>query len=163
MTGKHSTQSSQRDYGFIAIVTLVAITAIWLLLMPIVPAIASATLHRFHLRSESFATWALQQPIPSMYNFANRFEVRDRHPGLADSNANATETRYINHFPARVMTFANRRYRYLDQGKDRWFTIESSYRGQTLESWFHAKAKEGGHGFELIQLPSPDLPPGRSH
>ena len=87
------------DYGFRAIVTLVVLIAIWLLLMPWVPVIASATLHRFHLRTSNFALWAIQQPIPSMYNFANRYEVREIPPGLLDPIIENTEKRYINHFP----------------------------------------------------------------
>lgn len=142
-----------RDYGFIAIVVMVLVVAVWLLLMPFVPAIASATLHRFHLRSESFLWWAIQQPIPSMYNFANRFEVREFPPGLVDPILDSPEKRFINHFPTRVLTFANTRYRLLHKGQDRWITIDSTYRGQTLETRFHAKALEGD-GFELVRLPS---------
>jgi hypothetical protein len=146
-------QAQARDYGFLAIVLLVIVVAVWLLLMPFVPAIASATLHRFHLRSKSFPLWAIQQPIPSMYNFANRFEVREYPPGLVDPILDSTEKRYINHFPTRVLTFANTRYLHLRKAEDRWVTIDSTYRGQTVETRFHAKALDGG-GFELVRLPS---------
>lgn len=142
-----------RDYGFAAIVTIVIVVAIWLLLTPLIPSIASATLHRFHLRSGSFPWWAIQQPIPSMYNFANRFEVREFPPGLVDPILDEQEKRYINHFPTRVLTFANTRYTHLIKGQDRWFTIDSTYRGQTVETRFHAKALPGG-GFEIIRLPA---------
>ena len=71
-----------RDYGFFAILSLIAVITIWLLLMPVVPGIASATMHRFHLRSGSFARFAAQFPIPAMYNFANRSEVKDVPPGF---------------------------------------------------------------------------------
>lgn len=151
----HSDPPRTRDYGFIVIVVMVVVVAVWLLLMPFVPAIASATLHRFHLRSESFPWWAIQQPIPSMYNFANRFEVREFPPGLVDPILDNTEKRYINHFPTRVLTFANTRYLHLNKGADRWVTIDSTYRGQTVETRFHAKALDGG-GFELVRLPSPE-------
>ena len=142
-----------RDYGFIVIVALVVVMTTWLLLMPLVPAIASATLRRFHLRTGSFLTWAIQQPIPSMYNFANRYEVREFPPGLVDPIIDTAEKRYINHFPPRILTFANTRYQYLIEGEDRWVTIDSTYRGQTVETRFHAKALDGG-GFELVRLPS---------
>lgn len=142
-----------RDYGFIAIVALSIVIAIWLLLMPWVPAIASSTMNRFHLRGDSFAWWAIQAPIPSMYNFANRFEVREFPAGLVDPILDTTEKRYINHFPTRVLTFANTRYRFLAEGKDRWVTIDSTYRGQTVETQFHAKKLEDA-GFELVRLPS---------
>lgn len=150
-----ASEASQRDYGFIAIATLVTGVAMWLLLMPWVPAISSATMHRFHLRSSSFASWAIQQPIPPMYNFANRVQVDEMPPGMVDPVLNMeNESRYINHFPARVFTFANRRYLHLVAGSDRWLTIESSYRGQKLESLMHAKPNTDGHGFTLIRLPT---------
>jgi hypothetical protein len=130
----------------------VIVIAVWLLLMPIVPAIASATLQRFHLRTRSFPVWAIQFPIPSMYNFANRYQVFEAPHGQSEP----TVDRYCNHFPARLMTFSDARFRYFRQSEDRWFTIESSYAGLTLQSRFHAKAK-GARGFELVRLPSPEV------
>ncbi len=144
------------DIGFILIVAVVAIVVVWLLLTPFISSVASSSLHRFHLRSHSFAWWSVQQPIPSMYNFGNRYEVTEIPPGFIDpifeDFADTTEWRYINHFPARVLTWASRRYRNLNDGKDRWVTIESSYRGQTLTTRFHAKPVADG-GYELIRLP----------
>lgn len=153
----------RRDYGFLAIIAIVVVNVVWLLLMPWVPAVASATLHRFHLGSGSFAIWAMQFPIPSMYNFANRYQVSTVPPGMVDpliempldgsSPSVAPEFRYINHFPSRVLTFADLRYRYLNDGKDRWVTIESTYRGHRLETRIHAKPSPEG-GFELVRLDS---------
>ena len=146
------------DYGFIAIVALVAAVVVWLLLTPFVSSIASSSLYRFHLRSSSFAWFAIQQPIPSMYNFANRYEVAEVPPGLVDPLFSmAVEPRYINHFPARVLTWSSRRYQNLDEGRDRWVTIESSYRGLTVKSVLHAKP-DGEGGFELIRLPAESAP-----
>lgn len=151
MAKESPTQPAPVDLGFKAIVALAIVVAIWLLLMPWVPAIASSTMHRFHLRSGSFTWWAIQQPIPSMYNFANRYEVRELPPGLLDPILETSDKRYINHFPARTLTFANTRFRYLHEGQDRWMTIDSSYRGQTLESRYLAQHRESG-GFDLILL-----------
>lgn len=151
--GKDTSTRRKPDLGFQAIVALLVVVAAWLLLMPWVPAIASATMHRFHLRSGSFASWAIQQPIPSMYNFANRFEMREIPAGFLDPIFETDQKRYINHFPTRVLTFANTRYHYLHQGRDQWLTIDTSYRGQSIESVYHAKPIGGG-GFEMTLLPS---------
>jgi hypothetical protein len=152
MTDK-PTKPSSRDYGFMAICWFVAANAVWLLLMPVVPAIASATLNRFHLNTSSFAVWAIQQPIPSMYNFANRYEIHKVPPGMVDPILVAdNQQRYINHFPTRVITFADTRVDFRD-GKDRWFTFESSYRGRTLQTQVHVQAKAGG-GFTYVRLAS---------
>jgi len=145
-------QNPKRDPFFLAIISFVIAIVIWLILTPIVPAVASVSMHRFHLRSRSFATWAIQFPIPTMYNFANRYEVREIPQGLIDPIADETEKRYVNHFPARVLTFFNTRYRYLHDGKDRWVTIDTTYRGQTVETRMHASPKENGKGFDLIRL-----------
>ena len=148
------TQSPEPDPFFSAIVGLIVAIVIWLILTPIVPQVAAASMHRFHLRSRSFAVWAIQFPIPTMYNFANRFEVREIPLGLIDPIADETEKRYINHFPSRVLTFFNTRQRYLGDGKDRWVTIDTTYRGQTIETRMHASPKEGGQGFDLLRLDS---------
>jgi hypothetical protein len=151
MTDNASDQETSRDVGFLAICLLVIITAVWLLLMPWVPSIARATINRFHLTSSSFAVWAIQFPIPTMYNFANRFEVREFPEGMLDPVIETSQHRYVNHFPSRKITFANTRYRYLNEHLDRWFNIDSSYRGQTIETRFHLKPIETG-GFEVIRL-----------
>ncbi len=160
MAEKEPASSPRRDYAFIAIVALVLLNAAWLLLMPVVPAIASTTLHRFHLRSRSFPLWAIQQPIPAMYNFGNRFEVRKVppdfiSPGFLEPIIDTNRKRYINHFPTRIFTFANTRYRYLADGQDRWLIIDSTYRGQSIETTIHAKPREDG-GYDMIFLPTKD-------
>lgn len=152
MTENASEHETSRDTVFLAICCFVILNAVWLLLMPWVPGIAQATMNRFHLSSSSFPVWAIQFPIPTMYNFANRFEVREIPVGLLDPVIDTNNRRYVNHFPTRKFTFANTRYRYLSESADRWFVIESRYRGQTIETQFHMKPIEGG-GFEVIRLP----------
>ena len=143
-------QSTDKDFGFYAIVAFSLLIAAWLLLMPWFPRIASQTLQRFHLRTPSFAVWAMQFPVPSMYNFANQYKVGEFPPGLVmmvfDEN-----WRYANHFPARVITFFAGRKDFLSSQTDRWFTLKSSYRGQTLESKFHLEAQAEG-GYKLIRI-----------
>ena len=87
-----------------------------------------------------------------MYNFANRAEVDIYPPGLVDPLLDETEKRHLNHFPVRCVTFADGRFRHFLENQDRWITVDTSYRGQKLETRFHAKAKPQG-GFELIRLP----------
>ncbi len=87
-----------------------------------------------------------------MYNFANRYQISELPPDLVDPIISESEKRYINHFPTRVVTFFNTRYRYLNAGTDRWLTIETTYRGQQIESRFHVRAKDDQQGFELLRL-----------
>lgn len=137
MQGQTPNRSRDPIYGLILFATIAV--AIWLLLMPFYPAIARVTMKRFHLTTESFALWAAQAPIPAMYNFGNRYEIRDLPEGLITPVLDTTRPRYINHYPTRVLTFANGRYTLLHPGQDRWVTMWSSYRGQTLHTEIHAK------------------------
>lgn len=150
-TSSGGDSAAQRDVGFVSIIVLLAFIALWLLLMPWVKPISWTSMRRFHLATSSFVAWAAQFPIPAMYNFANRAEVDRYPPGLVDPLFDETERRHLNHFPARCITFADGRYRHFHEGQDRWITIDTSYRGRTLETRFHAKAKPGGR-FELIRL-----------
>jgi hypothetical protein len=137
-------------------VTLLAAVALWLLLMPWSPGIIQAGMQRFHLRTGSFLAWAFQFPIPAMYNFANRYQVDRYPPGLVDPLFEEPEMRYINHFPVRCVTFADGRFFHLRQGEDRWITVETSYRGRTLTTRFHAKPNSDG-GFQLVRLPDSEV------
>jgi len=143
-------KNADRDFGFYAIIAFVLLIAIWLLLMPWIPGIASQALQRFHLRTPSFAVWAMQFPIPSMYNFANQYKVDEFPPELVMLVFDE-KWRYANHFPARVITFFAGRHDFLSSQTDRWFTLKSSYRGQTLESKFHLEAQAEG-GYRLIRM-----------
>ena len=144
----------KRDPFFAVILFGVGAVVVWLLLTPFVPGVARATMKRFHLRGDSFVMWSAQAPIPAMYNFANRFEVREVPDDIMgmmpilDLEPKESEKRYINHFPARLLTFANTRYELLHPGEDRWVTIETTYRGQRFETKIHAKPVDGG--FEWI-------------
>lgn len=147
----------KRDPFFVAILVGLGAVVVWLLLTPFVPSISRMTMDRFHLRGASFATWAVQAPIPAMYNFANRFHVREVPEDfdtlmpvfqLEPEEPDEPEWRYINHFPGRLLTFANTRYKLLHPGEDRWVTIETSYRGQRIQTKIHAKPTEDG--FEWV-------------
>jgi hypothetical protein len=146
-------QGEARDWGFRAIVVLVALIAVWLLWMPWSVEITRITMRRFQLQTNSFLMWAVQFPIPAMYNFANEAEIDPYPPGLVDPIFAESETRYLNHFPVRCITFGDGRYHYLQEGRDRWITVETRYRGRRLESRFHAHVNPDGR-VELIRLSS---------
>lgn len=166
------------DRAFGVILLAAGLISVWLLLMPWVPAIAESTMKRFHLRSSSFFWWAVQQPIPAMYNFANETEIRDLPPnehlaglvdpllldplgsGLADDPVGDRHEpgfgviggRMINHFPTREFTFANGRHRYLQGADARWFVLESRYRGTELRSTYELQRAASG-GWQVTLLP----------
>lgn len=129
------------DWLYRGILGLIASVAMWILATPVIRPIATATMHRFHLSSHSFATWAMQFPIPAMYNFSNRSrvgrEITDLLAVWDEHESYAMEPwQQMNHFPARGFTFANVRWRYLRQHEPRRFELETNYRGQNLRSTY---------------------------
>lgn len=163
------------DPIYAAIVAMVMFVVLWLLMTPLVPRVAMETMRRFHLRSSNYAVWAAQFPIPAMYNFANRVRFANldlsenqKDPSspagntpasntLANSTPASTEPtmspwRYVNHFPTRVITFADGRYRYMRKRQRHRFELESRYRGQTLRSVYElGNGDDRGFKLRLIE------------
>lgn len=135
------------DRGFCAIVALIVIIAAWLLLFPFVTPIAQTTLNRFHFKTGTFWQWAIQQPIPAMYSFRNTYEVTKT--STETGQPTVTESGTINHFPLRVVTFANGRYRNLLDGQPSTLHVASTYRGHRLESHYDVTPDNHG-GFHLL-------------
>lgn len=163
MSVERETQTQSRDPLFVAILVAVGCVTLWLLLMPFCPAIARVTMRRFHLATDSFALWAIQAPIPSMYNFGNQFEIRELPEGLVvpflvGPVLEPPAPRYINHFPTRRATFAFGRGVLLNAGQDRWVTFWSAYRGQTLQTKIHLKPIGPGE-FEWVRESSQFIQP----
>ncbi|MGB7342631.1 MAG: hypothetical protein WBD20_00310 [Pirellulaceae bacterium] len=145
-----------RDLSYRVVCGLIIGVVVWLLLMPFVPSVAMSTMRRFHLASDSFVIWSIQQPVPSMYNFANQFHARGTPPGFPEpilsleADEAADDWRYINHYPTRKMTFADGRYDLLRFSKDQWLEFKTTYRGQELNSLIHAKPVGRGE-YEVVR------------
>jgi len=151
----------REDRSLACIIFSISVVLLWLVLTPLAAPIARQTMKRFHLKSESFIGWACQFPVPSMYNFANQYQVDSYPPGLISPLLDESEPRHLNHFPARCFTFADGRYEYLRLGKNQWFTLKSSYRGQELTSKFHLKPtlensnESTRKQYEVVRLTAP--------
>ncbi len=140
------------DWTFRIIAALIATVVVWLLALPLCPFIQQTALRRFHLQTESFAAWALQAPVPAMYNFHNRYRLESQ-PWDA-SFFERPVTGSINHFPVRLYTFAETRPLLLPQTNRRMLTIQSRYRGQTLTTrWTVTETNDGGYELMDEELP----------
>ncbi|MGV3486277.1 MAG: hypothetical protein ACO1RT_17795 [Planctomycetaceae bacterium] len=136
------------DYGFRLILALMMVVVAWLLAMPFSRTVQRTSLERFHLQTKSFAWWSLQQPIPAMYNFYNRFEIRPS-PWRTDTDeVQYAERGTVNHFPLRMFTFGDNRAIFLTPGRSRRIDIWSSYRGEELHTHWTATPTARG-GFDL--------------
>ena len=90
-------------------VLVIAVTSV-LLALPFSAPLQTRMMKRFHLASDTFVGWAMLQPVPSMYSFANEVWISDfpmseenlrKYPKLAQSV-------WCNHFPAQIMTARDR-------------------------------------------------------
>ncbi len=132
------------DWTYRAIVALIAAVVAWLLAMPFCPFIQQAALNRFHLQSRSFAAWAMQAPVPAMYNFHNRYRIESQPWDATFFERPITGS--INHFPVRLYTFGDNRPLLLPKTDRRMLTVQSRYRGQTLTTrWTVTEAEDGGY------------------
>ncbi len=146
----------------IFVLVIVGVTG-WIGLIPFSRSIQTASLKRFHLATEDFSSWAIQQPIPAMYNFENRYWA-NREPldsmrlsfGIEAVRSSGIETNYLNHFPARAFTFAESRAACLHQRKYRWLYLHSRYRDNELWTVMEAIPDESGGGFTLMRRGLPD-------
>jgi hypothetical protein len=99
----------EKDWFAILIVGIAFAIAIWIVSMIFSPFTREHSLRRFHLASPNFAGWAMMAPIPSMYNFENRIQFTNEMVGDDEFNIEHESwfKFYLNHFPARAMTFGD--------------------------------------------------------
>jgi hypothetical protein len=143
----------KRDVAGALLCALVICISIWQLALPLSRSVQDATLARFHLASPSFAGWALQQPIPSMYSFENRYWIIDE-----ESNHTVHESKIVNHFPTRLFTFGDNRYRLLNEGISKTLVVRSRYRGNERVTLCRAiPSTTGGFTWESMQIPGMTL------
>lgn len=155
------TSDPKTDWGYRIIIAGVVGVVVWLLAMPWAGWVTETTMRRFHLQSGSFPRWAAQFPIPGMYNFANRYRIRATGPIRDADNgesplgqrAEPPVWRHANHFPARVFTFGDGRYKRLRDGRTIRVDLESRYRGRSFASEFELRPIENTTGYEVIRRP----------
>lgn len=161
---------AKRGLGFWCFVVWIGLVVGYLVATPIFPDIAMRTMRRFHLVEDRFVVWAIQFPIPAMYNFSNRWCVGEgplepesgvfaTHVTPLDLTSAESDTlpagivpmdrwRHANHFPARVMTFADGRYKHLFRHQPRHFFLHSAYRGNELRTRYVLQPADG-HGYRM--------------
>jgi len=132
-----------RDHGqrwprrlFRALCALLLVYALVPLAVAVDPRVARLFMERFHLRTESFALWALTQPVPWMYNFESRALITPR--PLSEEELAAPEgMRWyaVNHQPTSVMTFVENRAAAYPAGTSLVY-LETRYRDQQIRSLY---------------------------
>ena len=124
----------QKDLLAICIVAWILVVIGWSLSMVFSTVMRDMALKRFHLESESFLCWAVNQSVPSMYNFENRVQFTNQLIG--DDPFDSTDETYVkttlNHFPARYITFGDRVPLSFSATRQGTFEMESRFADTTL-------------------------------
>jgi hypothetical protein len=143
---------TSKDASSAVLLTAIIGVAIWIVALPLSSSVQETYLKRFHLTTPSFVTWAIQQPVPAMYNLENRFWFRrtrltqDELDLLAtgepdcvgadqSEDAEPIQTDAINHFPTRTFTFAYSRL-FLKRDTSGYFYLRSRYRDREIRSLY---------------------------
>jgi hypothetical protein len=122
----------ERDWLGLCFAGLIVVHGLCVAAIGVSPAAAGFFMRRFHLQSESFTAWALTAATPWMYNFENRVRISDAPLSAAQLASSAGAWRRVNHQPARVITFADGRARFLARPGAHYFYLETRYRDQVV-------------------------------
>ena len=140
-----------KDIPSLILFAIIAITGLWIAALPLSAAVQETYLRRFHLASANFPGWAIQQTIPSMYNFENKvwvspeplmqFEIdqlENEESRIVDSPSGEMayiESSMVNHFPTRIATFADKRTD-LIRNPNGYLYLRSRYRGKEIKTTY---------------------------
>ena len=80
-----------------ALVYVIACASVVLLALPFNSAVQRSAIRRFHQSQWNRAAWMLLQPMPSMYNFENRWQVTFISPPEHEPRCAERVEGYINH------------------------------------------------------------------
>lgn len=129
MHERHSNRP-RRDWGALALGVGFALYAAAGLLPALNPALSPWFIARFHLRTDSFLSWAALQPAGWMYNFENRVlsSPRPLRAGELQQPPDGLVWAPINHQTARAITCYEGRIRYMREAGTRYVYLQGRYR-----------------------------------
>jgi hypothetical protein len=132
----------------IALVAAVAAFSCCIVLLPLSETARVAALERFQLRGWPLAAWMLFQPLPSMYNFENRWEVVEAGPGPCPERSAG----FVNHHAYNRIALYNYRLGLRQCQLPALVRLRSTYRGTTVETSYRVSA--GADGRVLVVTPA---------
>ncbi|MGE3980398.1 MAG: hypothetical protein AB7F70_03110 [Candidatus Omnitrophota bacterium] len=111
------------------------------------PGLRERSLAQFHLTCPTFIGWALNQPIPAMYNFANEIWIGNRPKNATKEFPVGTSFKHyytwLNHYPLRVITFSWYRSMILKDVDYKFISLRSTYRNTFVETCYYLNVKDG--------------------
>jgi hypothetical protein len=138
------------DRGALALVVAVLVYTACVLAMPLSEAVRRAALARFHLTGWSFVQWVIFQPVPSMYNFENRWALSEVVPSPAaasDPGCADVPGGFVNHHAFSAILL--RRAWIAHCVESATVTIDSTYRGTRLRTTWRIDRAAIGGGFRV--------------
>ena len=135
----------QKDLLAVCIVAWIIVVIGWSVSMVFSTVMRDMALKRFHLESESFLCWAINQSVPSMYNHENRIQFTNQL--IADGPFDPDDESYVkatlNHFPARYITFGDQVPRSFSKTRHGTFEMESRFADTTLTTRWEIVDRDG--------------------
>ena len=131
----------------LALVLVAAIMAFacCIVLLPLSEKVRVAALERFELKRWPLAAWMLFQPLPSMYNFENRWEVTTRGPGPCPERIAG----FINHHVYNRIALPQGRLRFRTCQLPARVLFRSTYRGTQVEAAYLVSGDANGRGLTV--------------
>ena len=140
-----------KDVPSLFLLVVIVTAAAWISVLPLSSTVQETFLRRFHLASAGFPSWAIQQTIPSMYNFENKVwisserlmqheidQLDNDESRVANSSADNkinVQSSMVNHFPTRLATFADSRAQ-LKHTPNGYLYLRSRYRGKEIKTTY---------------------------
>jgi hypothetical protein len=139
----------ERDRPGQLLLVLIALHVLGALALGVSPTAARWFMRRFQLHTESFPAWALYAAGPWMYNFENEVLVS---PAPLSAAALASPPPplawwYINHQPARVITFGDHRPALFRMPGEHYVYLRSRYRQAEVLTGLHLRVSTGARPY----------------
>lgn len=111
------------------------------------PESRKSSIAQFHLTRPSFLTWAVNQPVPAMYNFANEIWIGNRPKNTTPEFPQGTPFTYyytwVNHYPLRVVTFSWYRSMIHTDKDYKYISLRTTYRDTFVETCYYLNVRDG--------------------
>ena len=139
-----------RDPIAIGIAGSISLFAVCVLSLPFSAPARVVAMQRFHLAGWNYGAWALFQPVPSMYNFDNRWDVTFTRPEGSGADDDLCQVLFHGHINHHVFNRVLLRRAELERcGLPAQVHFRTVYRGTGIETGYLLAGQPGRHGFSV--------------
>jgi hypothetical protein len=131
------------------LVAALVVLSVAILSVAVSPSAQIAAAQRFHLTRWPFYLWALFQPVPSMYNFENRWDVAFARPEGSSADDELCRELFHGHINHHIFNRVLLRRAELERcGLPAQVHFRTDYRGTRIET-VYLLTGQPGHGFSV--------------